>query len=159
MDKDTVQMIKSCGPDLKASDYPIKIVGALFLFRESDQSLILQLRDEKPNLRHPGLWVPPGGHSESNETIEECTRREFYEETNYCCDEIKWSLGLEVRHPQWPPYLLGMFWAYYDGKQELKCQEGQDLKFKQRNEANSLPMPAFIFPVWDKILNTFAIKS
>ena len=152
MDRDNVQIVEHCNTDLKAVDCSTDIVGALFLFRKNDHALLLQLRDEKPNLRHAGLWVPPGGHSEQEETIEECTRREFYEETNYHCKNINWFLALHIEHPQWPTYLLGISWAFYDNKQTIKCQEGQALKFIKRNEAKTLPIPVFIFPIWDKLL-------
>ena len=36
-----------------------KFVGALFLFNPEDLSLLLQHRDEKPNLRHSGMWYHP----------------------------------------------------------------------------------------------------
>ena len=71
MDNDTVKVFDPCSPSLKAIDDSFKIVGALFLFRKEDQSLLLQLRDEKPNLRHAGLWVPPGGHIEQGETLQQ----------------------------------------------------------------------------------------
>lgn len=154
MDRDIVQIVAPCNPDLKAVDCSTNVVGALFLFRKNDQALLLQLRDEKPNLRHAGLWVPPGGHSEPEETIEDCTCREFYEETNYLCNNINWFFALKVEHPQWPAYLLGISWAFYDNKQTIKCKEGQALKFIKRNEAETLPIPDFIFPIWDKILTT-----
>ena len=159
MDSDIVQVIEPCSPDLKATDYSAKIVGSLFLFRKDDQSLLLQLRDEKPNLRHAGLWVPPGGHIEQGETLEECTRREFYEETNYYCEHMNWFFALEVRHPQWSTFLLGVFWSHYDEKQQIKCLEGQALKFIPRNESNCLQMPVFLFSVWDKILTTISKKT
>ena len=151
MDCDHVQLVEGCSPDLKAVEWSTNVVGALFLFKKSDQSLLLQLRDEKPNLRHGGMWVPPGGHSEPEETIEECTRREFYEETNYLCEHINWVFALRVQHPQWHTYLLGISWAYYDEKQTITCHEGQALKFIKRNESNTLPIPIFIYPIWDKL--------
>ena len=159
MDRDIVQIVELCSPDLKAVDCSTEIVGALFLFRKKDHALLLQLRDEKPNLRHAGLWVPPGGHIEQEETIEQCTRREFYEETNYYCESMNWCFALEVQHPQWPTFLLGLFWSYYDENQQIKCLEGQALKFIARNESNSLQMPDFFYPIWDKIITTISIKK
>ncbi len=155
MDRDIVQIVELCGPDLTAVDCSTDVVGALFLFRKNDHALLLQLRDEKPNLRHAGLWVPPGGHIEHEETIEECTRREFYEETNYHCKNINWFYALNIEHPQWPTYLLGISWAFYDDNQTIKCQEGQALKFIKRNETDSLPIPNFLFTIWDKLLKEF----
>ncbi len=159
MDSDIVQIAEKCGPELKATDCSIKIVGALYLFREDDKSLLLQLRDVKPNLRHAGLWVPPGGHSESDETVEECTRREFYEETNYFCEQMNWVSGLEIKNPQWPTFLLGISWAYYDEIQPIKCREGQALKFVNRHEAKSLPIPTFVYYVWDMITKNYNFKT
>jgi len=155
VDNDIVIPVKKCSPNLKSGNYPTAIVGALFLFKKNDNSLLLQLRDEKPNLRHAGLWVPPGGHSEPHETIEECARREFYEETNYYCDNLNWFSAFIIKNPQWPNFLLGIFWSLYDGLQEIKCNEGQSVRFIKRREATFLPIPHYIFPIWDSIVNLF----
>jgi ADP-ribose pyrophosphatase YjhB (NUDIX family) len=148
---DKVQIVEGFGPISTRQDCAINVVGALFLLR-SDNALLMQLRDEKPNLRHAGVWVPPGGHIETDETVEQGTRREFLEETDYCCEELNWVQMMEIAHPDWPTYLLGVFWALYDGKQKTECREGQDLKFISRNEANVLPVPGFLMSLWDQLI-------
>ena len=112
----------------------------------------MQLRDEKPDLRHAGMWVPPGGHIEADESVEQGTRREFLEETDYLCRKINWLQMMEIKHPDWPTYLLGVFWALYDGIQKTTCREGQVLKFIRREDANMLLIPPFILIIWDKLI-------
>jgi 8-oxo-dGTP diphosphatase len=43
-------------------------------------SVLVYLRDEKPDLRWPGLWDLPGGGREGSETAEDCLLRELWEE-------------------------------------------------------------------------------
>ena len=43
------------------------------------KTLLLQ---QPPSGRHPGLWGPPGGHTEKGETPLDCAVREVKEETN-----------------------------------------------------------------------------
>ena len=95
-------------PMKKTGECDISIVGAVFLLRY-DGALLLQLRDDKPNLRHAGMWVPPGGHIDADESVEEGTLREFLEETDYVCCKINWLQMMEIKHPAWPTYLLGVF--------------------------------------------------
>jgi len=114
-----------------------------------DGAMLMQHRDVKPGLRRSGMWVPPGGHIEPNEEIKACARREFLEETAYDCSNLQFLTEFEDHVKGWPPYLLTVFWAYYDGIQPLQCLEGQDLKFIGRDKADSYDIPKNILKVWD----------
>ena len=148
---DSFQVVEGFGQHSMRRESKLNIVGALFLL-SADGALLMQLRDENPNLRHSGMWVPPGGHIEADESVEQGTVREFLEETDYSCGKMNWLQMMEIRHPEWPTYLLGVFWAFYDGKQETDCREGQILKFIKREDANVLMIPPFLFIIWDKLI-------
>lgn len=124
-------------------------VAAVFLLR-SDGAALFQLRDDKPNLRHAGMWVPPGGHQEPWEPIAACARRELREETGYDCpDPRRLAAFTDDQGDGWPPYELTVFWARYDGAQPLRCMEGRDLRFIERREAATFPIPSYLVPIWD----------
>ena len=148
---DSFQVVEGFGQHSMRRESKLNIVGAIFLL-SADGALLMQLRDEKPDLRHAGMWVPPGGHIEADESVEQGTRREFLEETDYLCRKINWLQMMEIKHPDWPTYLLGVFWAFFDGIQKTTCREGQVLKFIRREDANMLLIPPFIFVLWDKLI-------
>ncbi|XP_033124023.1 nucleoside diphosphate-linked moiety X motif 17-like [Anneissia japonica] len=55
-------------------------VGVATLLQSSDRHLLMTRRAK--HLRNfPGIWVPPGGHVEANETLQEAGLRELEEET------------------------------------------------------------------------------
>lgn len=55
-------------------------VGAAVILESSDNKILLTRRAK--HLRtFPGIWVPPGGHIEENETFVEAGLRELYEES------------------------------------------------------------------------------
>jgi len=126
-------------------------VGAVMLIRKGGASL-MQLRDLKKGLRNSGMWVPPGGHAEPNEDIKTCARREFLEETAYNCSNLQFLTEFEDNVKGWPSYILTIFWAYYDGVQQMQCLEGQDLKFINRNQVDSYDIPKYLLKVWDMAL-------
>jgi 8-oxo-dGTP pyrophosphatase MutT (NUDIX family) len=117
-----------------------------------DGAALLQLRDCKEGLRHAGMWVPPGGHTERGEAIEMCARRELFEETGYNCSDLRWLIDLEDYDSKWPPYQLTVFWTYYDGVQEIRCNEGQALEFIRREDAYLYDIPAYLINIWDMAL-------
>ena len=147
---DVVRQIDEYGPCTTKLDYIGAIIGSIFLIRD-DGSLLMQLRDEYPYLRHSGLWVPPGGHMNFGETLKDVAIREFREETQLVYKKIQWLKAIEVLLYPWPTYLLGIFWVRYDN-QPFKCQEGRDLAFVSPSEATQFPMPHFIAQIWYEIL-------
>jgi len=123
-------------------------IAAVFLLR-TDGAALLQLRDDKPGLRHAAKWVPPGGGVESGETLEMAAKRELCEETEYFCSEIHWLISFEDQVKGWPPYTLSIFWGIYDGNQSVQCHEGQDLQFVKRQDAPAYDIPPQLLPLWD----------
>lgn len=124
-------------------------VAGIILLRD-DGAVLLQHRDDKPGLRHAGEWVMSGGHCEPDETIEACARREFREETDYHCDDLHWLSSFE--NEAVAGCHCTMFWGLYDGRQPVRCREGQALKFVTRDEASCYPIPGYLRDLWDLAL-------
>lgn len=58
-----------------------------------EASVLVYLRDEKPDLRWPGLWDLPGGGREGDEAPEDCILRELHEEFGLMlpADRLLWG--------------------------------------------------------------------
>jgi len=75
-------------------------IGVVVLLTSSDDRVLLTRRAEHMRT-FPGTWVPPGGHIELDETLEEAGRRELREETGL-------DLGSEP-----PSGVLGLWESVY----------------------------------------------
>jgi 8-oxo-dGTP diphosphatase len=53
------------------------------LIENSEGKVLLQLRDDKPDIPYPNCWGTFGGQIEANESPEEAIRREITEEIDY----------------------------------------------------------------------------
>ncbi len=58
------------------------------IITNSRNEVLLQLRDDKPDIRWPAYWVVPGGGREPGETPYETARRELREETGLDVPEL-----------------------------------------------------------------------
>jgi 8-oxo-dGTP pyrophosphatase MutT (NUDIX family) len=67
-------------PDFWFDDYHTHGAAAVFLLT-TDHRLVLQLRDNKPDILNPGMITPFGGAAEPGESPVECALRELAEET------------------------------------------------------------------------------
>ena len=127
-------------------------VAAVVLMR-ADGAALLQHRDDKPGINHPGMWVPPGGHCESDEAAESCARREFMEETGYRLEQLTLLTQFLDNHDGvLAQSQLTVFWALYDGVQQPVCHEGQQLLFVARARADRLRMPPYLIGIWDQAI-------
>src|SRR5258708_2279088 len=127
---------------------PEQVCGVVLLL--ADGAVLLQLRDEKPEISDPGLWVFPGGHCEPGEAREAGALREFFEETRYRCARLHplaTYTAAELGYSR--DFELTFYWELFDGIQDYQCCEGQQLRFVARWEAPGLPMPQYLMRVWD----------
>jgi 8-oxo-dGTP pyrophosphatase MutT (NUDIX family) len=128
-------------------------VSAVILLLE-DGAALLQHRDSKPGLRHSGLWAFPGGHGEPGEDLAECALREFREETGYLIADLNWLACAQENAGNRDAYPLNLYWARYDGEQEIRCLEGQAVRFIQRDETDRYPIVEFLLKYWDLAIET-----
>jgi 8-oxo-dGTP pyrophosphatase MutT (NUDIX family) len=132
------------------SENNFNLICAVVLLDSSNNAL-LQLRDEKPGLNASGLWVFPGGHKEPDEDIWTCAKREFFEETNYHCTNLRWLMQIDDSFLSHTPLNLHIFWDRYDGNSSYICQEGQALEFISREQALDIAVPEYLVAIWDLV--------
>lgn len=130
-------------------------VCGVVLLRD-DGAALLQLRDDIPEIEDPGIWVFPGGHMETGEKPEDAARREFLEETCYRCGNLHFLVSYAAMELAYSgEHRMFFFWSRFDGQQEIRCREGQDLRFVQRHELSRLPAREYLQGIWDLALAAF----
>jgi 8-oxo-dGTP pyrophosphatase MutT (NUDIX family) len=102
-------------------------VGIVLLNEQGE--ILMQLRDEKPTITDPGLWVVPGGGQEPGESLEVTARREMLEETGYVLDDIELVYEHDRDRGGGVMEHQVFFKSSYDGVQPVKCFEGQRVEF------------------------------
>lgn len=128
-----------------------KTVCAVVLLNRKDEAL-LQLRDKKDGLSASGLWVFPGGHVESNESLNECAIREFFEETSYQCENLKYLLSIEDNFISNESKTLHIYYEIYDFNKKYVCLEGVSLEFLSLEMARKLKMPDYLLYIWNLVI-------
>ena len=101
--------------------------------------VLLQLREDRPDIVYPNVWAIPSGSVEPGESIDEAARRELLEETGYRAGGLTHLVTLESGG-QRADYLIGR----YDGAQPIECNEGQAMRFFSLAGALELPGPWWV---------------
>ncbi|MGL4611066.1 MAG: NUDIX domain-containing protein [Trueperaceae bacterium] len=115
----------------------MKQVVSAFLYNAQGQ-VLLQQRDDKPNIAFPGYWGLFGGGVEKGETLEEAFDREVWEELEYhVTQKDLWLIAKEARAHFY------IFLVPIDVTLEkLKLNEGQGFGFfETKNALATLKLP------------------
>ncbi|MFN6565287.1 MAG: NUDIX hydrolase [Nostoc sp. ChiSLP01] len=123
--------------------------GVDIIILNSQQQVLLVLRDNKSSIPFPNTWALLGGYLEEKETPEVAIRRELVEEL-----EIEIELG-EVNFFKsyfWEECDEHIFWTRLDlDISQINLQEGQRLAYFSREEPNQLEFASH----YDRILSEF----
>ncbi len=115
---------------------------AAVILVKKDGSVLAQLRDDIPDILEPNKWGVVGGGKENkiDDDLKATAIRELSEETNYLArskdlnllsfDVYQLDNGLKIERT--------IFWAKYDGKQQIACNEGQEIRFVNPTEFERL---------------------
>jgi 8-oxo-dGTP diphosphatase len=119
---------------------PPRVAGVAAIVQNRQGQVLLQQRDDKPNLPFAGYWTLPGGKVEDGETPEAAINRELLEEI-----ELKLPLYLWKVYERPGPHSITIVQYVYTGKTErpissLAVNEGQALQYFAPPEADRLPI-------------------
>ena len=106
------------------------------IIENAENEILLQLRDDKPDLEYPNCWGTFGGQIEEGETPQEALVREIREELNYCVES-----PVLYRVYSFNGYDIYMF-STIDKKTTLNdfdVREGQRAGFFSREAAAKIP--------------------
>ena len=100
--------------------------GAGIILLNSENKVLLILRDNKTSIPYPNMWDIPGGQIEEGETPEEAIRREMMEELGI--EELGEITLFNVYESSNPTDFI--FWEKVNlDVKEINLQEGQEIKY------------------------------
>ena len=107
--------------------------GTSIIFLNSNNDILLMLRDNIPSIRYPNCWDLIGGHFEENETPEKCIIRETKEEVGRVVNPTLFKvmdMGDRIEHT---------FWTRDNFKSEdITLHEGQMVKWFTEDEIKNI---------------------
>lgn len=119
-----------------------RFVGVCLLRGEK---VLLQLRDDKPSIRDPGLWVLPGGYVEEGESPIAAARREFVEETSAFVSDLTFRcLLIEDSGSKEHESELWFYSVEHIAGTKYICLEGQALEFIPISEISDLATAPYL---------------
>lgn len=129
----------------------IQRIAGIVLYNPKNDSILFQLRDNNPNINEPNLWVLPGGGINENESLGQGLKREIKEETNYRLLNPLNFFSFSFKFKGEPKEMF-FFYEDYVENGGIECNEGQEMRFKNRKEYQKLEKPWYL----DIVLNHFS---
>ncbi len=111
-----------------------KMVGAGILLLNSNDELLMLLRDDIPNIPFPDMWDLPGGEVEPGEVPEETVKREMMEEMGLKLENISFFKRYETSE-----LIDNVFWQRIDlNPDEIDLKEGQQIAYFTRDQLSGM---------------------
>lgn len=108
--------------------------GADIILINSQEQVLLVLRDNKPSIPFPNTWALLGGYIEAEESPNEAIHRELKEEI-----ELTLESATFFKKYQWPECEEYIFWHQKDiDINRIRLNEGQKLAYFSRKKLDSL---------------------
>lgn len=124
---------------------PGEMRAAICLLTDPAGRLPLQLRDDAPGVRHPGLWSAFGGAVEGRETLCAAMAREWTEQTGLILPEAAFRPSWRVLSPDALRARIHVFTARADvAPGDIRLGEGAGFGFFTPGQARALPKPAHV---------------
>jgi 8-oxo-dGTP diphosphatase len=123
------------------------MTGAGIILLNSNNEVLLILRDNKQEIPYPNMWDIPGGMVEKNETAVEAIKREIYEELGLKkLGKIK--LFNIFTSENITDYI---FWKKIDLiPEEIELKEGQKIKYFNKEQIENIILAFNYNEVMDK---------
>lgn len=135
------------------SDLIPEMSGANIFLTKGD-SILLQLRDDNPEISYPGYWALPGGRTEGSETPEETAVRELDEECGYKMKNPRFIFRKVVLKDNGIVVDEFVFTEEYDNVSPLHCNEGQAIKFIDKDELLKLKVVPWQLKLIEEIVKS-----
>jgi 8-oxo-dGTP diphosphatase len=117
-----------------------RAAGVILVNKTGD--VLLQLRDNKPNIPHPGVWSIVSGGIEPGESALEAVKREIREELNCEANNVKFMKEMFVEEVDID---LSIFKGNLDVEvDDIDLTEGQEVRYFKIEEIEELDIPEFL---------------
>lgn len=116
----------------------MKRVSKIILYDKKSGKVLLQLRENNPEIAYPNTWTLFGGRIEKSETPEDAVKRELKEELEGLKISNIQKLFTKNRSQNGLEVEDNIFYAELESKiSEMKLLEGQDMKLFSKEELDS----------------------
>ncbi len=142
---------------MSEEDYLVASKNAVHaIIYDENNNYLFQLRDDKRNIFYPLHWGVFGGGIESNETEQNCLRREINEELSISIEEKELSYFTKFTFDLSFKKLNKIFVSYFEYKinkemiKNIKLNEGIKYKFLQASDFLNMSklVPLDAFAIW-----------
>lgn len=129
--------------------------GSDIIILNSQQQVLLVLRDNKSTIPFPNTWALLGGYLEENESPEAAIRREIVEELELELGEVNF-----FKSYFWEECDEHIFWTRLDlDISQITLLEGQKLAYFSREEINHLEFASHYGQILSDFFNFLAIGN